>query len=297
MLSLHTNAASLSALSALGKSSKDIATSQSRLSTGYRINSAMDDAAGLQIATRLQAQSQGMAVAMRNTQNDISMLQTADALLEEVGNMLMRIGDLATQAADASSSQADRDAMHAEYLSLSEEILKVVNDTPYNGEPLLRYTVGDPGKFGTDALTFQIGASATETVTTDFRPKLGNLNGSLYYAINNGNLFNMPQDGPDTELTSQASANLLVNKVKAALDDVGALRAQLGATSNRLDSVYRNLSTMQLNTKAARGRIVDTDYAGEAANATQQQMLMQSGTAMLKQSNSVSQMVMGLIQQ
>ncbi len=156
MLSLHTNNASLSAQNSIAKTQSQLSTSMTRLSTGYRINSAMDDAAGLQIATRLKAQTSGMTVAMGNTQNSTSMLQTAEGAFGEVTNMLVRMKDLATQAADASSNAADKTAMQAEYDALGQELYNVMTNTTFGGSLLL-------GMAGTlapvaSAMTFQIGA-------------------------------------------------------------------------------------------------------------------------------------------
>jgi len=296
MLSLHTNRAAFSAQDALHRSGHALSLSQTRLSTGHRVNSAMDDAAGLQMASRLQAQSSGMAVAMRNTQNSVSMLQTADGLMDSLGSILVRIQDLAIQAADGASTDADRVALHAEYLQLSQEANKIVNETPYNGRPLIRYTVTAPGTLAEGVLTFQTGADAAETMAVDFRPVFGRLNAMLYFAVDNYGAAGLPQDGAGTELTSAASANALLFRLDLALDTVGSVRAQLGATSNRLESVFRNLSNMRTNSVAAQGRILDTDYAIESAEMAKNQMLMQSNTAMLKQSNSLSQTVMSLLQ-
>ena len=146
MLSLHTNFISLSAQEALGRNQKSLSTSMTRLSTGYRVNSAMDDAAGLQIATRLKAQSSGMAVAMRNTQNSISMLQTGDGALNEVNNILVRMKDLATQAADSASPSADRDALQSEYDSLTDELSNIFSNTRFGGTTLLNTSATTGGK-------------------------------------------------------------------------------------------------------------------------------------------------------
>ena len=140
MLSLHTNNAALSAQNSIGRTQHGLSTSMTRLSTGYRINSAMDDAAGLQIATRLKAQTSGMAVAMRNTQNSISMLQTAEGALDEATNILVRMKDLATQSADASSTGSDRTAMQAEYTSLTSELSNIIKNTTFGGTTLLNNT-------------------------------------------------------------------------------------------------------------------------------------------------------------
>jgi flagellin len=300
MLSLHTSNSLLSALDGLDRTSSALAVSQTRLSTGYRINSAKDDAAGLQLATRLASQASGMKVAMRNTQNAVSMLQTADSLLGEVGNILTRMSDLAITAADDSASDDDRVALNAEYTTLSEQVLGIVNDSSYAGKYLMRYIVAPPGPdgpgtMGSGPLSFQIGASAEETVTEDFRPGLGRLNTSLYYAVDNGSLSGYPVDGPGTDLTSSASANALIDKIADASKDVSALRSQFGALGNRLDSVYRNLSNMTANSDAVRGRIVDVDYASETASMSANQMLAQAGTAMVKNSLSALQLVKSLL--
>lgn len=298
MLSLHTSASSLSSLNGLQKSGSKLAVAQTRLSTGYRINSAMDDAAGLQIATRLNAQSSGMSVAMRNTQNDISMLQTGDALLGEIGTILTRMSDLAIQAADGTYGQADRNAMHGEYVSLSKEIFSIMTNAQYAGEPLFRYVVDSekPGRLGKGPIQFQIGATASEVVVDDFRDSLGRINAALYFAIDNGRLFGFPPDGQGTELSVQDSANDMIGALAKASDEVQALRSRFGALGNRLQFAHDNLSHMEQNTTSAAGRIMDADYAAETATATQYQMLMQAGTAMLKQSNSMAQLVMSLVQ-
>jgi flagellin len=142
MLSLHTNAAALSAQNSISRTQDNLSTSMTRLSTGFRINSAMDDAAGLQIATRLKAQTSGMAVAMRNTQNSISMMQTAEGALDETSNILVRMKDLATQAADGSSTDADRTAMQAEYDSLTNELTNIFGNTKFGGTSLFNSTDG-----------------------------------------------------------------------------------------------------------------------------------------------------------
>src|SRR4051794_27959214 len=141
MLSLHTNASSLSAQVSMGQTQSRLSTSMTRLSTGFRINSASDDAAGLQIATRLKAQTSGMAVAMRNTQNSTSMLQTASGALTEMTNMLIRMKDLATQSADQSSSATDRTAINAEFTSLSTEINSILTNTTFGGQALFTGTL------------------------------------------------------------------------------------------------------------------------------------------------------------
>jgi flagellin len=283
MLSLHTNAAALSAQNSISKTQSSLSQSMTRLSTGFRVNSAMDDAAGLQIATRLKAQTSGMSVAMNNTQNSTSMLQTAEGAFNEVTNMLIRMKDLATQAADASSNATDKTAMQSEYDALGSELKNVLNNTTFGGSKLL---VG-----GTIAstMTFQIGASSTETMSVNLSTGMSTLTNAVSAATAN---YTAAVTG--TELT--ATANATIALLSTAIDSVGGVQSALGAAANRLDHVNSNLSNISTNTKAATGRIMDVDFASESSKMTSEQMLLQAGTAMLKQSNSMSSMVMSLLQ-
>ena len=283
MLSLHTNNASLSAQNSIAKTQSQLSTSMTRLSTGYRINSAMDDAAGLQIATRLKAQTSGMTVAMSNTQNSTSLLQTAEGAFAEVNNMLVRMKDLATQAADASSNTADKTAMQAEYDALGLELSNVMNNTTFGGEKLLK------GGTIASTMTFQIGAASTETMSVNLSTAMSSVGTALSAAAAN---FSSAAVG--TELTS--NANAAIGSLVSAIESISVVRSALGAAANRLDHVNSNLSNIATNTKAATGRIMDVDFATESSNMTSSQMLLQAGTAMLKQSNSMSSMVMSLLQ-
>jgi len=283
MLSLHTNVAALSAQNSISKTQQNLSTSQTRLSTGYRINSAMDDAAGLQIASRLKAQTSGMTVAMRNTSNSTSMLQTAEGALDEVSNMLIRMKDLATQAADASSTDDDKTAMQAEYDALGLELANVLKNTTFGGKELLVGGTVD------GAMTFQIGASSSETMEIDLSGDMSTLASDVSAVSAN---YSAATTG--TELTS--SANATIGSLEDALASVNKVRSGLGAAANRLEHVYNNLANISTNTKNATGQIMDVDFASESANMTSNQMLLQASTAMLKQANSQSSMVMSLLQ-
>lgn len=288
MLSLHTNNAALSAQNALAKTQMNLSTSMTRLSTGYRINTASDDAAGLQIATRLKAQTSGMAMAMKNTQNATSMLQTASGAFNQVTNMLIRMKDLATQAADVSSSTDDKKAMQAEFDALGKELSNVMKNTTFGGTLLLGDGTTGKGTLS-ESMTFQIGASQTETMAVSVTASMTSLNSALSAASKN---FTGATTG--TELT--ATANATIALLKTAIDKVGVVNSTLGATINRLDHINSNLSNISTNTESASGRIMDTDFATESAAMTSNQMLLQAGTAMLKQSNSMSSLVMSLLQ-
>ena len=277
MLSLHTNAAALSAQNAISKTQSNLSTSMTRLSTGYRINSAMDDAAGLQIASRLKAQSSGMSVAMRNTQNATALMQTAEGALDEVSNIIVRMKDLATQAADSGSTTKDKTAMDAEFDELGKELTNIMTNTSFGGAKLLT------GGTMASAMQFQIGADAAEIMTVDLSTNMTAVGGAVT-AANAGSL------------ATAGAATTAITTLTTAIDTVSTLRSALGASANRLEHVNNNLANISTNTKQATGLIMDVDFASESANMTSSQMLMQASTAMLKQSNSMSSMVMSLLQ-
>ena len=296
MLSLHTNNASLSAQNSISTTQKSLSTSMTRLSTGYRINSAMDDAAGLQIATRLKSQTSGMAVAMRNTQNSISMMQTAEGALSEVNNILVRMKDLATQSADASSSTDDQTAMQGEFDQLSNELGNIMSNTKFGGSALLQ--AGTGSKLGATAgMTFQIGADSSEKMVAKFSTELTDVHTDIKAAAAQyDGTAGTAAASAGTEIATGTAANTTIGKLSSAIDSVSSLRSKLGAVANRLDHVYNNLSNISSNTQAAAGRIMDVDFATGSSSMTSNQMLMQAGTAMLKQTNSMSSMVMSLLQ-
>ena len=296
-LSIHTNYSSLITQTNLGKTNNALGTNQQRLGTGLRINSAADDAAGLQIATRLNAQSRGMDVAIRNTGDSISLLQTAEGALTEMTDIVQRMKDLATQAANATASEKDRDAMQSEYDQLGQELGNIVKNTKYAGENLFSdgtTTDGTAGKFGA-AMDFQIGASAAEKLTLDVTTPLGDLATALdglsaQYATPDSTT-------PGTEIAGAdgTAANGMIDTLSDALDSIGELRAQFGANINRLNHTANNLNNMKDNTDMAKGRIMDADFAKESANMSKNSMLMQSGISMLKQAGQMPGMVMSLL--
>lgn len=293
MLSLNTNASALSTQTSLSKTQSALSTSMSRLGTGFRVNSAMDDAAGLQIATRLKAQTSGMAVAMKNTQNGISMMQTAEGALDEVSNILIRMKDLATEGFTASTTAADKTAMQSEYDALGKELANIVKNTSFGGKQLFSDGTKTDGTGGqlSSSVTFQIGAASAETMAVDLGTSISNLAAAV------STISTTYSDTTGTAVGAEmTTSNNVIDNLATALDKVGALRADLGAASNRLDHVYNNLQNMSTNTKAATGRIMDVDYATETSNMTTKQMLMQASTSMLKQANSMSGMVMSLLQ-
>src|SRR5690606_27695951 len=259
-LSIHTNFASLVTQNTLNKNNGLLSTAMQRLGTGLRVNSAADDAAGLQIANRLTAQTRGMAVAQRNAQDAISMLQTADGALDEISSIAFRMKELALQGANGTNNDDDRAALDAEFAELSAEITRIMEKTTYGGETLLE------GGTLANQVTFQIGASSDETLDVDASGEIANITAAA------GNL---------TSIATAADATTAIDNADALIASVGAARAKFGANINRLDHTINNLASIAQNTEAAKGRIMDADFAAESSNMTKQQMLMQSGISVL----------------
>lgn len=281
-LSIFTSAAGMSSTNAMNKSTSSLNTAMQRLGTGLRINSAADDAAGLQIATRLQAQSNGMGVAKQNIAKATSMLQTAEGAFDEVNNILYRMKDLATQAADDTNGEDDRTAIGAEYKELNAELENIMSNTSYGTEKLLSSVSGSVSGKLMSAMQFQIGASTDETLKVDFSTEMGKTTGSLKSLLS-------------SDLTSATGGNAAIDSLNTAIKDVGSMRSTLGANINRLGHTGANLANMQDNTNVNLGIIRDADFASEATNMTRNQMLTQSSQAMLKQANGMSQMVLGML--
>ncbi|MEC7940400.1 MAG: lateral flagellin LafA [Pseudomonadota bacterium] len=281
-LSMHTNYASLVTQNTLSNTNNMLNTAMERLSTGFRVNSAADDAAGLQIANRLEAQSRGMNVAMRNAQDGISMMQTAEGAMDEMTNIVYRMNDLATQSLNGSNSAADRTAMDTEFKQLTAELNNIMGNTSFGGQKLL----ATAGAFEAGAVNFQIGSSSAETLAVDASVSIKKVATTLGdAAITDG-------------IGDAAKAKAALDKISGTaglIEDIGASRAQFGANINRLEHTMTNLGNMVENTTAAKGRIMDADFAVESSNMTKNQMLMQAGTTVLSQTNQLPGMAMSLL--
>ena len=276
-LSIHTNYSSLVTQNQLGKTNSMLSSAMERLGTGLRINSAADDAAGLQIAVRLQSQSNGLKTAQRNAQDGISMLQTAEGAFDEITNIGHRMKDLATQAANDTNGTKERTAMQSEFDELAKELTSIMANTEYgSGNKLLT-----GGKFAS-AVTMQIGASAAEKLTIDVSTNITAV-GTAITNIAAG------------KLDSSANATLAMGLADALTGDVGTIRGQFGANINRLDHTINNLGNMNQNIELSKGRIMDADFASESSNMTKNQMLMQSGMSVLSNANQISGMVTSLL--
>ncbi|MCL2875665.1 MAG: flagellin FliC [Betaproteobacteria bacterium] len=268
---INTNISSLNAQRNLNTSQGSLNTALQRLSSGLRINSSKDDAAGLAVAEKMNAQSRGMTVAMRNANDGLSLAQTAEAGMNVIGEHLQRMRELAVQASSGQYDSDNRAALDTEYQQLKSEIDRVISATKFNGQELLTST----SPFSA-AVDFQIGA------TTTGESKIGIKIDTL--TLNAGDIS-----------TNASTALNEVSVLDAAIDKINTNRASLGAIQNRFEGVLTQLSAAQENTEAARSRIMDADYAAETAKLARSQVLQQAGVAMLSQANALPQNVLSLI--
>jgi flagellin len=262
---INTNVTSLNAQRNTSTSQSSLATSMQRLSSGLRVNSAKDDAAGLAIGNRMNAQVKGMNVAIRNANDGISLAQTADGALATVTDALQRMRELAVQAANGTNGTSDRANLNAEYQQLSTEITDIAAQTKFNGSAIIGGGAG--------AQVFQVGANVGDTLT-----------------VTTAAISTVAGD-----LTTAANANTAITALDTKLDSVNTDRATYGAAMNRLSFVSSNLQIASENQAAARSRIMDADFASETANLSRAQILQQAGTAMVAQANQLPQQVMTLL--
>ncbi|HEY1132390.1 MAG TPA: flagellin [Roseateles sp.] len=275
---INTNLLSLNAQRNTSTSQSALAVSMQRLSSGLRVNSAKDDAAGLGISERLNAQIRGSNVAIRNANDGISLAQTADGALAKVTDSLQRMRELAVQARNATNTSADKDSLNKEFGELAKEIQRVLGGTTFNGKHIL----------GADAKTqtFQVGANTTGDDTISVGMK------------------NMKTATDITAVTSGVSIDgtigfsaigSVIDNLDTALDTINNQRAILGATQNRFDAVISNLQIAVENQSAAKSRITDADFASETANLSRAQILQQAGSAMIAQANQLPSQVLSLL--
>ena len=275
---INTNIMSLNAQRNLSATQSALATSVQRLSTGLRVNSAKDDAAGLAIAERMNTQVRGMNVAIRNANDAISLSQTAEGALSKINDMGQRMRELAVQSANATNSDSDRQNLDAEYQALAEEIKRNLAGAAFNGTKLFATAA---------ALTFQVGANAATTDQITINTE--NLAGDAKFTAVIGN--NAKPDG----IATVTAASAALGKLDDMLALVNAKRAEFGATQNRFEAVIQTLQVSAENQTAARSRIMDADFASETAALTRAQVLQQAGTSMLSQANSLPNNVLSLL--
>ena len=283
-LSIQSNAAATTIRNQLNRTNDGLSVALERLGTGFRINSAKDDAAGLQIATRLSAQLVGQETAISNTSNASSMLQTAEGAFDEMTNIAFRMKELATQSADGSYADTERTAMQAEYEALNLELINIMENTNYgSGTNLLSDAAG---KFNTvGGVTFQIGAGAAETLVVDVQVEVDAIHTAIGTAAT-------PAAGT---VATQGGATTALGTLDTLLGNISTARSALGASMNRLDHTANNLSNMSENTGNAKSQMMDADFAKETSNMTKQQLLLNSGISVLSTANSTTQMVSQLL--
>jgi flagellin len=276
---INTNISSLNAQRNLNSSQASLAVSMQRLSSGLRINSAKDDAAGLAIAERMNAQVRGMNVAVRNANDGISMSQTAEGALSKVGDALQRMRELAVQSRNATNSSSDKDSLNKEFSQLQSEISRVLGGTSFNGKKIL----------GSDAtaMTFQIGANTTSDDTITMTTEDMTANTDITAVTVSTAVI-------DASATSGDIATVIDN-IDTAIDTINDQRATFGASQGRFDAIISNLQSSVEAQSAARSRIMDTDFAAETANLSRAQILQQAGTAMVAQANQLPQNVLSLL--
>jgi len=304
-LFVNTNISSINAQRQLGTSGSTLDTAFQRLSSGLRINSAKDDAAGLQISNRLTSQIQGLEQGNRNANDGISLAQTAEGALDEVTNMFQRIRTLALQAANGTNTDSDRDALGREVTQLREEINRIASSTTFGGTNLLN---------GTFSSEFQVGADANQTISVSLATVIGSSGQAVSLAANGGFSVSglaFAVSGVTGSATFAASNNFgaqstlslsdanKAQSVLAAVDGIIAVidakRAELGAKQNRFASTIRNQENIIENVSSARSRIRDTDFATETANLTRAQILQQASSTILAQANQRPQSALSLL--
>jgi flagellin len=298
---INTNLLSLNAQRNASSAQSSLAASMQRLSSGLRVNSARDDAAGLAIAERMNSQVKGMNVAMRNANDGISLAQTAEGAMGKVNDMLQRMRELAVQSANGTNNTDDRTALNNEFTQLQSEITRLTTNTTFNGQAVLTNTT---------AFNFQVGANATanDTITISGQNMLGTATAA---GKNDGALAEVA-NGTNTDILAVGTAGTgatydlytgtgtkgaldSIAKIDQAIAQVNVARSTFGAAQNRFDAVIESLGTAVENQSAARSRIMDADYAMETANLSRAQILQQAGTAMIAQANQQPQQVLQLL--
>jgi flagellin len=274
-LTVNTNIASLTAQRNLVGTQASLQTSLERLSSGLRINSAKDDAAGLALSDKMTGQIRGLNQAVRNANDGISMAQTAEGALQESTNLLQRMRELAIQSANGTYGTSERSSLNDEFTQLQQEITRIANATVFNGKHVLLQ--------GSMNVTLQVGANVGDTIA---------MSGTTTAMTASG----LQVNASNATIGTTSTATAALAKVDAALSAIDTFRGKLGAIQSRLDSTVSNLMNISENVAAAKSQIMDADFASETANLTRAQILQQAGVAMLKQANAIPQAALTLLQ-
>jgi len=276
MTVINTNVQSLIAQQALSVNNRGLAKAMEQLSTGKRINTAADDAAGLAISDKMTAQIRGLNQAVRNANDGISMLQTVEGALNEVGNMLQRMRELAVQSVNGTNSTTDRQSLDTEFDQLQTEITRISTNTTWNGMQVAGSAAGD--------FTYQIGADSGATVTVTFQDVASGITGMATVL------------STAATLSTEAGAQTAISNLDTAITNLNTYRSSLGAYQNRLNYAADNLTNISTNTSASRSRILDADYAQSTTELAKKQIIQQAATAMLAQANQTPSAVLKLLQ-
>jgi len=270
---INTNTKSLIAQQALNVNNRGLSKAMEQLSTGKRINTAADDSAGLAISNKMTSQIRGLTQGVRNANDAISMIQTAEGATNEVTNMLQRMRELAVQAANGSYSDTDRTSLQSEFSELQAEITRIANNTEWNGTKITDGTM--------TAVTYQVGANSSQTITVTFKD-IDGMSGMTTAVVS-------------ATISTVAVANSAISAVDTALATIDSFRSDMGAKINRLTYAADNLTNVITNTGASRSRILDADYAKTATDLARTQIIQQAATAMLAQANQEPQSVLSLL--
>ena len=281
-LTVNTNVTSLGVQKNLNRASDALSTSMTRLSSGLKINSAKDDAAGLQIATRMTSQIRGQTMAIKNANDGISIAQTAEGAMQEQTNILQRMRELAVQSRNDNNSSTDRTALDKEFQAMSDELSRIAKSTQLNGKNLLDGTAS--------TMTFQVGSNSGPD--NQIAIKLDTSFDATTLNVDSTQISVSGADSAEAETNFKAAIAAIDN----ALQTINDKRADLGASQNRLTSTINNLQNINENAEAARGRVQDTDFAAETAQLTKQQTLQQASTSVLAQANQLPSAVLKLLQ-
>ncbi len=282
---VNTNIGASIAQAALAKNDRALGTAMEQLSTGKKINSAGDNAAGLAISARMTAQIRGLGAAISNANDAMSMVGTAEGALDEIATMLQRMRELAVQSGTGTTSAADRTYLNSEFVALREEIDRIADNTQWNGQNILDGSAG--ASVGKSTVAFQVGANEKQTISTTF----GNFNNTT------GKLSGLASKrlSAATIASGITVASGAIGELDTVITDVSAQRATFGAVSNRLTHAIDNLTNVKTNSEASRSRILDTDYSVATSEMARAQIIQQAGTAMLAQANALPQTVLALL--
>ena len=283
---VNTNVSASVAQAALAKNTRALGTAMEQLSTGKKINSAGDNAAGLAISSRMTAQIRGLGVAISNANDAISMVSTAEGALDEITAMMQRMRELAVQSGTGTTSLADRQYLNSEYVALRAEIDRIADNTQWNGQNILDGTAGGAATVSTVA--WQVGGNEKQTISTAF--------GNFTNGAGHMSALAATRLSAATVASAFTVASNAITRLDNTISDVSAQRATFGAVSNRLTHAIDNLTNVKTNSEASRSRILDTDYAAATSELAKSQIIQQAGTAMLAQANQLPQTVLALLQ-